>query len=51
MKIDVKVPKPRAKWLNDLLRTKRNERHADFRRKTRQDLKKELRDSVRDSED
>jgi hypothetical protein len=35
MKIVVENAKPRAKWLNDLLRAKRSERHSDPRKPSR----------------
>ena len=43
MKIVVEIAKPRAKRLNDTLRSKRCERHADARKPNRQQLKKEHR--------
>lgn len=42
MKIKVEVSKPRAKWLNDLLKSKRAAKHADPRNPSRSDLKRQL---------
>jgi len=36
VKITVPVQKPRAKWLNDILLSKRSERHADPKNLSRQ---------------
>lgn len=46
MKIVIKTEKPRAKWLNDVLRSKRSEKHRDPSKKTRQQYKRELAQSL-----
>lgn len=46
MKIVVKVAKPRAKWLNDVLRSKRNERHKDPRKPNRALRKIKVREEI-----
>ena len=42
MKIDLPAIKPRAKWLNDILVSKRSERHADTRKQSRSQLKQSM---------
>jgi hypothetical protein len=42
MKITIPAPKPRAKWLNDILLSKKAARHADSRALSRNDLKTAL---------
>ena len=39
VKIVVPVSKPRSKWLNDILRTKRSEAHASMKNPTRSKAK------------
>ena len=42
MKIVIKAEKPRAKWLHDLLSTKRSEKHLDVRTPSREKQKQRL---------
>ena len=48
MKIILKTPKPRAKQVNDILMTKRCERHQDMRRPSRSEVKQQTQRAIRE---
>lgn len=48
MKIILKTIKPRAKQVNDILMTKRCERHQDMRRPSRSEVKQQTQRMIRE---
>ena len=43
----IKLPKPRAKYLNDILMSKRNERHEDSYKPSRKKQKESLHNHIK----